>query len=141
MEKRDSVGEERRRGCDLLVRAVAWCEGNVKGRRGEEKREKRERGGFGEREKGRGRGAGEREKKEEKKKRKKEMGWAQFSFFGSCGRTDLLCGRTNFQFFDFFCDFSIFLVICIRAAAHIENAAAQTCVCLISNFKLADFIN
>ena len=108
MEKRDSVGEGRRRGCDLLVRAVAWCEGVVKRRRGEEKREKRERGVFGEREKERGRGAGEREKEEEKKKRNKEMGWAQFCFFGSCGRTDMLCSRTNFQFFDFFVIFQFF---------------------------------
>ena len=81
MEKRDSVGEERRRGCDLLVRAVAWCEGNVKGRRGEEKREKRERGEFSEREKKKGEEAREREKKGREKENKERTGLGPVQYF------------------------------------------------------------
>ena len=119
MEKRDSVGEGRRRGCDLLVRAVAWCEGVVKRRR--EERKEREREEFSEREKKKGEEAREREKRR-KRKRKERKNWAGPSsvFFWIVRPHGLAVRSHEFSFFRFFfCNFSIFLVICIRAAARI----------------------
>ena len=102
MEKRDSVGEGRRRGCDLLVRAVAWCEGVVKRRR--EERKEREREEFSEREKKKGEEAREREKRrKEKKERKKErtgLGPVQFFLNRAAARSCCAVARIlNFSIF------------------------------------------